>query len=130
LSLQVALAVPFLATHPANYMSRAFEFSRQFLFKWTVNYRFLPETVFQDRAFHTGLLLLQLAVLVRFCTKLFIDRHGGLFRLVRNTLVFGPPIKPRLSPDGKPNDVFFSRVPIRKLYLSNLKKTERNLLNS
>ena len=64
--VQVVIAVPFLNENPWGYLSRAFEFSRQFFFKWTVNWRFLGEDVFLDRNFHVALLVLHVTVLVAF----------------------------------------------------------------
>ena len=46
-ALQGALAAPFLAAAPASYAGKAFELSRVFLHRWTVNLKFLPEDVFQ-----------------------------------------------------------------------------------
>ncbi|KAM8954100.1 dol-P-Man:Man(5)GlcNAc(2)-PP-Dol alpha-1,3-mannosyltransferase [Pelodytes ibericus] len=65
--LQVVLALPFLLENPAGYLHRSFDFGRQFIFKWTVNWRFLPESVFQHRAFHLALLISHLVALVLFC---------------------------------------------------------------
>ncbi|PIO28408.1 hypothetical protein AB205_0137460 [Aquarana catesbeiana] len=62
--LQVILALPFLLENPAGYLIRSFDFGRQFLFQWTVNWRFLPEHVFQHRVFHLALLTAHLAGLV------------------------------------------------------------------
>ncbi|NWS65604.1 ALG3 mannosyltransferase, partial [Crotophaga sulcirostris] len=59
--LQVALGLPFLLVNPVGYLTRSFDLGRQFQFKWTVNWRFLPEEVFLNRAFHTTLLLAHLA---------------------------------------------------------------------
>lgn len=64
--LQVALGLPFLLENPVGYLTRSFDLGRQFQFKWTVNWRFLPEEVFQHRAFHVGLLLAHLSGLVLF----------------------------------------------------------------
>ncbi|XP_021250316.1 dol-P-Man:Man(5)GlcNAc(2)-PP-Dol alpha-1,3-mannosyltransferase isoform X1 [Numida meleagris] len=64
--LQVALGLPFLLENPVGYLTRSFDLGRQFQFKWTVNWRFLPEEVFHHRAFHAGLLLAHLAGLVLF----------------------------------------------------------------
>ncbi|XP_068137416.1 dol-P-Man:Man(5)GlcNAc(2)-PP-Dol alpha-1,3-mannosyltransferase [Hyperolius riggenbachi] len=65
--LQVILALPFLLENPAGYVLRSFDFGRQFLFQWTVNWRFLPEYVFQHRAFHLALLAAHLSGLALFC---------------------------------------------------------------
>ncbi|XP_009466767.1 PREDICTED: dol-P-Man:Man(5)GlcNAc(2)-PP-Dol alpha-1,3-mannosyltransferase [Nipponia nippon] len=59
--LQVILGLPFLLVNPVGYLTRSFDLGRQFQFKWTVNWRFLPEEVFQNRAFHAALLLAHLA---------------------------------------------------------------------
>ncbi|NXJ29592.1 ALG3 mannosyltransferase, partial [Dicrurus megarhynchus] len=68
--LQVVLGLPFLLVNPVGYLTRSFDLGRQFQFKWTVNWRFLPEEVFQNRVFHAALLLAHLAGL-------------GLFALLR-----------------------------------------------
>lgn len=46
---QLVLGLPFLLVNPVGYVSRAFDLGRQFLFKWTVNWRFLPEDIFLSR---------------------------------------------------------------------------------
>ncbi|KAL1843184.1 hypothetical protein VTJ49DRAFT_2735 [Mycothermus thermophilus] len=66
--VQVLLAVPFLVVNPWGYLGRAFELSRQFLFKWTVNWRFVGEEVFLSRGFLLTLLGLHAVVLVVFLT--------------------------------------------------------------
>jgi alpha-1,3-mannosyltransferase len=53
---QIQLALPFLRVSREAYLSRAFEFSRQFLFKWTVNWRFVGEETFLSKEFSTVLL--------------------------------------------------------------------------
>jgi alpha-1,3-mannosyltransferase len=67
--VQVAIGVPFLAKNPRGYLGRAFELSRRFLFKWTVNWRFLGEDNFLSREFALALLVLHVAVLVAFITR-------------------------------------------------------------
>src|SRR5690348_3966181 len=47
--VQVLIAVPFLANNPWGYLGRAFELSRQFFFKWTVNWRFVGEDAFLSK---------------------------------------------------------------------------------
>jgi hypothetical protein len=56
---QLALAAPFLSS-PAlakDYFTSAFDFSRSFLFKWSVNWNFLGESIFASSGFKYGLLL-------------------------------------------------------------------------
>lgn len=66
--VQVLVGLPFLAHSPWGYLGRAFEFSRQFFFKWTVNWRFVGEDVFLSRGFALSLLGLHAAVLLGFVT--------------------------------------------------------------
>merc|ERR1711928_334112 len=61
--VQVVLALPFLASHPLNYVIGAFNLGRVFLFQWTVNWRFLPEELFTHWSFHIFLLALHLGLL-------------------------------------------------------------------
>ena len=63
-SVQLILGAPFLASHPLQYIIGAFNLGRVFLFKWTVNFRFLPEEVFVSRIFHVSLLILHVLALV------------------------------------------------------------------
>ncbi|KAK0636828.1 glycosyltransferase family 58 protein [Bombardia bombarda] len=65
---QLLIAIPFLTENPWGYLSRAFEFSRQFFFKWTVNWRFVGEETFLSRHFSLALLGLHVLVLVAFIT--------------------------------------------------------------
>lgn len=67
--IQLLLGLPFLLVNPVAYVSRAFDLGRQFFFKWTVNWRFLPEDVFLSRYFHLVLLLAHITTLVLFALK-------------------------------------------------------------
>ena len=62
-AVQAVLALPFLLESPLNYLKGAFDLGRVFLFKWTVNWRFLPEEVFVHRGFHAALLAAHVIVL-------------------------------------------------------------------
>ncbi|KAK4230321.1 glycosyltransferase [Podospora fimiseda] len=66
--VQVLIGVPFLAHNAWGYLSRAFELSRQFFFKWTVNWRFVGEETFLSRGFAISLLALHVLVLSGFIT--------------------------------------------------------------
>ncbi|CDM30715.1 CAZyme family GT58 [Penicillium roqueforti] len=64
--IQLLLALPFLQTNSTGYFSRAFELSRQFVFEWTVNWRFVGEETFLSTEFSVGLLVLHLSLLAIF----------------------------------------------------------------
>lgn len=68
--LQLLLGAPFLLTYPWEYISRSFDLGRVFFFIWTVNWKFIPESVFVSKPF--ALVLLGLTVLSTFL--LTIDR--------------------------------------------------------
>jgi alpha-1,3-mannosyltransferase len=77
-ALQVGLAAPFLTTFPAAYASRAFEFSRAFFFKWSVNWAFLPEPLFLSKPFAVALMVGHLATLAWFAHARWAAADGGL----------------------------------------------------
>ncbi|EME78375.1 glycosyltransferase family 58 protein [Pseudocercospora fijiensis CIRAD86] len=71
----ILLAFPFIAgaltggnTSAKDYFSRAFEFSRVFLYKWTVNWRFVGEERFYSKGFSYGLLAGHFFLLYTFIT--------------------------------------------------------------
>ena len=81
LPLQLVLGAPFLLAHPTAYLHRSFELQRQFLYRWTVNWRFLPEHVFLNRVFHLTLLAGHLAVLAFFIGRKWLrlgEVHEGV----------------------------------------------------
>jgi len=55
---QVLLGFPFLVANWFGYVQRSFDLGRQFFYVWSVNWQFVPETLFLNRWF--GLLLLAL----------------------------------------------------------------------
>lgn len=64
--MQVILGYEFLGTNARSYLSRAFEFSRQFMFKWTVNWRFVGEETFLSKPFSIALLSAHVVLLLAF----------------------------------------------------------------
>ena len=71
--VQVALALPFLLTFPKSYLARAFELTRVFTYKWTVNFKFLSEDCFVSKELAHGLLSVHVAAL-------FVAAHRKWFR--------------------------------------------------
>ncbi|KAI6063067.1 Dol-P-Man:Man(5)GlcNAc(2)-PP-Dol alpha-1,3-mannosyltransferase [Aix galericulata] len=82
--LQVLLGLPFLLANPVGYLSRSFDLGRQFQFKWTVNWRFLPEEVFHSRVFHALLLLAHLAGLGLFALHRWHRSSESILSLLKD----------------------------------------------
>lgn len=57
-------------------MGRAFEFTRQFLFKWTVNWRFVGEETFLSREFSLALAVANISLLIFFLDTRWIRPSG------------------------------------------------------
>ncbi|MCJ1311290.1 dolichyl-P-Man:Man(5)GlcNAc(2)-PP-dolichol alpha-1,3-mannosyltransferase [Agyrium rufum] len=90
--IQVLLATPFLAANPIGYLSSAFEFSRVFLYKWTVEWRFVSEKTFLSKPFAVSLLLAHASLLVLFVTTRWTKPSGmSIPELVRRVLRPLPP---------------------------------------
>lgn len=56
-----------------TYLTQAFNFSRKFLYKWTVNWKFVSEEVFLSDAFSNGLLVGHVSVLLIFVFTRFLS---------------------------------------------------------
>lgn len=87
--VQVLIAVPFLAVNPWGYLGRAFELSRQFFFKWTVNWRFVGEEVFLSRGFSLALLALHAVVLAVFITTRWLKPARKPLSQLAIAILFG-----------------------------------------
>lgn len=85
---QILIATPFIERRTGGdfwaYFERAFEFTRAFLFKWTVNWRFVGEERFLSKEFAVGLLILHASILITFAhTKWVQPSASGLQNFVR-----------------------------------------------
>lgn len=92
--LQLTIAVPFLMHQPTSYFTKAFEFSRTFLYQWSVNWRFVPEGTFLSGSFASALLGAHLGLLLLFSHCKWCRSAGGVHRLILHRLQhnsFGPP---------------------------------------
>jgi alpha-1,3-mannosyltransferase len=92
--VQIILALPFLPTNAMGYLGRAFELSRQFLFKWTVNWRFVGEDMFLSREFSIALLVGHVSALVLFGTTRWLRPAAKpIMEMVQNALKLEEPLK-------------------------------------
>ncbi|VDL64542.1 unnamed protein product [Hymenolepis diminuta] len=103
-SVQVLLGAIFLFRNSEAYFGRAFEFSRQFMYKWTVNWRFIPESLFLDRRFQLTLLFLHITLLSFFLLK-YIRSRGGLKKFL---LPLAPQAKQQINPEDVLYPMFVS----------------------
>ncbi|XP_053682917.1 lethal(2)neighbour of tid protein 2 [Sabethes cyaneus] len=69
--IQIVLGAPFLLTYPWEYLKGSFDLGRIFEHKWTVNYRFLDQEVFENKLFHLTLLGIHVLLLVVFASPCF-----------------------------------------------------------
>lgn len=109
-AIQVLLALPFLVHDWRAYLAKAFEFSRVFLYKWTVNWRFLPEAVFLSRGFASALLLGHIGALLLAATC-WCRRFGGVLSVISRLCAHPREIPPSWPDQLKPSfivTVFFS----------------------
>ncbi|KAF2755436.1 ALG3-domain-containing protein [Pseudovirgaria hyperparasitica] len=74
--MQLLFGYQFLSTDARSYFTRAFDLSRVFMYKWTVNWRFVPESTFLSRPFAIGLLAAHLTVLAVFAFVRWIRPSG------------------------------------------------------
>lgn len=95
-----------------NYLKNAFDFSRKFMYKWTVNWRFVPEEVFLSDSFASALLVGHVSVLLfflftRFSSKRIVGKpftsliSDALIRpfsktVDKNNMIVSPETGPRL----------------------------------
>lgn len=70
--LQLLLGAPFLLTYPEAYLKGSFDFERVFEHKWTVNYRFLTRSLFENKAFHALLIVVHIFLLFLFANPTII----------------------------------------------------------
>lgn len=81
---QGLLGLPFLREYPREYLAGAFDFSRVFLYKWTVNWRFVSEEIFISKSFAKGLITVHLVILVIFLlNQWFVDIRGPFATIIK-----------------------------------------------
>ena len=84
--VQLILGAPFLKTYPISYLRKAFELDRVFFYKWTVNWKFLPEDVFVSKPLSLLLLGMHIGCLVFFAKKWLVsarDETGRYLHISR-----------------------------------------------
>ncbi|KAJ9656459.1 dolichyl-P-Man:Man(5)GlcNAc(2)-PP-dolichol alpha-1,3-mannosyltransferase [Neophaeococcomyces mojaviensis] len=83
--MQIGAATPFMGRKEMPiYLKQAFDFGRQFLYKWTVNWRFVPEDTFLSRSFAYSLLAIHATLLLAFLHYKWVQpSSNGLWSLIK-----------------------------------------------
>jgi len=92
IDVQILFGYPF-RKRSLSYFPAAFNFGRSFLYKWTVNWRFVPESIFLSKPFALGLLALNVGLLFLFVLTRWIKPSKRSFRAFLKLCV--PTIEPR-----------------------------------
>jgi hypothetical protein len=79
---QVLFALPFILQHWRSYFQYAFDLSRVFLYKWTVNWRFIREDLFLSPQWAKGLLIGHMSMLVAFGLFRWCKSGGGVWKVL------------------------------------------------
>lgn len=86
--IQIILGAPFLTTYPVSYIRKSFELDRVFTFKWTVNWKFLPEEMFTSKFLSLLLISLHISFICIFCKKWLVSVRKQRSLIGRNTVIF------------------------------------------
>ncbi|XP_019265641.1 PREDICTED: dol-P-Man:Man(5)GlcNAc(2)-PP-Dol alpha-1,3-mannosyltransferase-like isoform X1 [Nicotiana attenuata] len=85
--VQIVIGLPFVLSHPASYISKAFDLGRVFIHFWSVNFKFVPEEIFVSKAFALSLLVAHLSLLLIFAHYRWCRHEGGLFAVVHSKII-------------------------------------------
>ncbi|KAH9311874.1 hypothetical protein KI387_026909, partial [Taxus chinensis] len=77
-SIQALLGFPFLVAYPVEYISRSFNLGRVFIHFWSVNFKFVPESIFVSKVFSIALLVVHLLLLFLFAKCKWCRHEGGI----------------------------------------------------
>eukprot|EP00479_Gromia_sphaerica_P006910 TRINITY_DN2112_c0_g3_i1.p1 TRINITY_DN2112_c0_g3~~TRINITY_DN2112_c0_g3_i1.p1 ORF type:complete len:177 (-),score=17.72 TRINITY_DN2112_c0_g3_i1:11-541(-) len=78
-AVQVAVGWEFLSTYPVSYIRRAFNFGKQFEYKWSLNMQFVSEETFMDVPLALTTMTLHLGILLLFANFIWCRDEGGLY---------------------------------------------------
>ena len=95
--IQILLGRPFLKTDAKAYVTSAFDLSRKFLFRWTVNWRFIPVEIFNSNLFAFTLLSLHVALLFIFAFYKWVPHHSNSSMQVLGMAIKKPHQRPLLK---------------------------------
>lgn len=113
--VQVILGLPFLLTNPIGYLQGSFDVGRIFLYKWTVNWRCIPEYLFINRGFHIFLIVVHIALII-----LFLKSWMSYLRSYATLKRVEEELKPQLKKREKVNMETSSQLFLLPMFTCNL----------
>ena len=105
--MQLVIGLPFIQHNAMSYFNKAFEFKREFLFKWSVNWNYLGEETATNPKFALALLCLHLLFLVIFLLTKWISLKTIFQELSIYPFSLSPK-KKHLNPEYVLNVLFIS----------------------
>ncbi|CAO3569990.1 unnamed protein product [Mortierella alpina] len=103
--IQILLSLPFTLHHAQSYLRKAFEFSRVFEYKWTVNWKFLDERTFLSPELSKLLLAGHFLVLFAFVFLRWSRSEGGVVPVILRGLTASKTVLSIHAQYMKPNHV-------------------------
>lgn len=83
---QALIAWPFISKYPHQYLHNAFDFSRVFMYKWTVNWRFFSEENFLSPELSKALVLAHVSTLIAFGACKWCQQDGGVTAILSRAI--------------------------------------------
>ncbi|XP_015120492.1 lethal(2)neighbour of Tid protein [Diachasma alloeum] len=112
--IQIILGFPFLINNPYAYIGGAFNFGRIFEYRWTVNWRIIPQDLFVNPTFHIALLFLHLSAIVH-----FIPTWMTYMRCYAKLKFVGTKLKPQMKKTTEVDMSTVSQLFIAPLFAAN-----------
>lgn len=112
--IQLILGLPFLLENPIAYIKASFNLGRIFEFRWTVNWKFLPEEIFVHPYMHVYLLFMHVATLL-YCTPVWITYLESYAKLKH----MGRELKPQLRKKERVDMSTVSQLFVYPLFIAN-----------
>ncbi|KAK1227172.1 dolichyl-P-Man:Man(5)GlcNAc(2)-PP-dolichol alpha-1,3-mannosyltransferase [Marasmius sp. AFHP31] len=84
--IQSIIAFPFIQEDWRAYLRSSFDLSRVFLYKWTVNWRMVPEEIFLHPRWATSLLIGHVSLLLLFGISKWCNPDGGVKATISRAL--------------------------------------------
>ncbi|KAF9981525.1 dolichyl-P-Man:Man(5)GlcNAc(2)-PP-dolichol alpha-1,3-mannosyltransferase [Mortierella antarctica] len=103
--IQIILSLPFTLHHAESYLRKAFEFSRVFEYKWTVNWKFLDEKTFLSPELSKLLLAGHFLVLFAFVFLRWSRSEGGIIPVILRGLTASKSVLRIHAQYMKPNHI-------------------------